>query len=234
MNNLNSTARLAGLGYLVIFATGFFANFFVLEGLRVPGNADATAASIVGHLLLFRWGLMAFALMVAIDILLAFPLYRLLNNIDRRVAGASSALRIVNGILFAAALYSLFEIARLAGMSSVDLNGRVLPLLETFDRIWLIGLIFFGLHLGLMGLLIVRSRFVPKTIGILLLMAGVGYLIDSSAQLFMPDYIEYASLFGAVVIVPAVVGELSLTVWLLVKGMGRRQSGTTLGVVSPI
>jgi hypothetical protein len=91
--------------------------------------------------------------------------------------------------------------------------------LEAFNSTWLIGLIFFGLHLALLGYLIVKSTYVNSIIGFLLIVAAAGYLIDSFANFMLPNYDDYADIFMAIVAIPGVVGELSLTFWLLIKGM---------------
>lgn len=76
----------------------------------------------------------------------------------------------------------------------------------------------FGLHLLVLGYLIFKSEYIPGFIGVLLLIAGLGYLIDSFANFLLPNYADYASIFMLIVVVPGVIGELSFTLWLLLKG----------------
>jgi hypothetical protein len=229
MKNINNIARLTGFGYLIIFITGFFANFYVLEGLVVPGSASETAEHIINESALYSMGLAAFSLMVLVDIILAFPLYHLFKTVNEYVAKTSSALRLVNGAIFGIALISLFEIAMLSGNGIAELETGVLPLLEKFDDIWNIGLVFFGIHLLLLGWLIFKSFHIPGIIGILLQIAGIGYLVDSLAKLYLTNYDQYQVIFEMIVIVPGVIGEFSLTLWLLIKGMNykRNQKGNT-------
>jgi hypothetical protein len=225
MKALKKTARLAGAGYLVIFITGFFANFFVLEGLVVEGNAQATSENILANLMQFRWGIFAFLIMVVIDVLMAGPLYILLKPVNKNLSLLSAWLRLVNGTIFGVALYSLFGILHLlsgaeylTALEPAEIHARVMLHLEAFNFIWLIGLVFFGLHLFLMGILILKSDYIPKIIGGLLQLAAVGYLTDSFAQFLLPDYKSVQHVFELVVLIPGVIGELSFTVWLLIKG----------------
>jgi hypothetical protein len=225
MKALKKTARLAGAGYLVIFITGFFANFFVLEGLVVEGNAQATSENILANLMQFRWGIFAFLIMVVIDVLMAGPLYILLKSVNKNLSLLSAWLRLVNGTIFGVALYSLFGILHLlsgaeylSALEPAEIHARVMLHLEAFNFIWLIGLVFFGLHLFLMGILILKSDYIPKIIGGLLQLAAVGYLTDSFAQFLLPDYKSVQHVFELVVLIPGVIGELSFTVWLLIKG----------------
>jgi hypothetical protein len=226
MKALKKTARLAGAGYLVIFITGFFANFFVLEGLVVEGNAQATSENILANLMQFRWGIFAFLIMVVIDVLMAGPLYILLKPVNKNLSLLSAWLRLVNGTIFGVALYSLFGILHLlsgaeylTALEPAEIHARVMLHLEAFNFIWLIGLVFFGLHLFLMGILILKSDYIPKIIGGLLQLAAVGYLTDSFAQFLLPDYKSVQHVFELVVLIPGVIGELSFTVWLLIKGV---------------
>jgi len=92
-------------------------------------------------------------------------------------------------------------------------------LISAFNNTWLVGLVFFGIHLFFLGYLIIKSRYVPKVIGLLLIVASFGYLIDSFANFLLPNYADYKDLFMLIVVVPGIIGELSLTIWLLAKGV---------------
>ena len=234
MQSLKQTARWTGVGYLIIFITGFFANFFVLEGMVVNGDAATTANNIASQLSTFRWGILAFLIMVIVDVVLAGPLYVLLKPVNETWSGFSSWLRLVNGTIFGVALFNLFgvlnliaETGRNGDPASREIQQELSTYLFAFDQIWLIGLVFFGLHLLLLGKLVCRSEHFPKWVGALLFIAGVGYLIDSFAQLLLPSYNDYQSLFEMMVIIPGVLGEFSLTLFLLIKGvrMPGKQAG---------
>lgn len=215
----------AGSGYLVIFITGIFANFFVLESLQVPGNATATWDLITTQSLQFRAGMLAFVIMVIFDTLLTWALYHLLHHVRQDLSQLAAWLRLINCAIFAAALVHLFQVTGLinqAGQAGPpELAMQATHALDLFNYTWLIGLIFFGLHLLVLGFLVVRSSNMPSWIGFLLFLAGLGYLTDSFAQFLMPDYANYKEVFMMVVVIPGVIGELSLTIWLLVWG-GRK------------
>jgi uncharacterized membrane protein len=219
MKSLKTTARLTGLGYLIIFFSGFFANFYTLESMVVDGHALLTAVNIIDQLSQFQMGMVAFSIMVLVDIILAFPLYKLLNTESERMATISSILRFINGVLFSIALFSLINIVSLAKNSPQDLAGHVEGLLNQFNMIWNIGLLFFGAHLLLLGWLILKSVNFPRMIGLLLQIAGFAYLADSGAQLFFSNYDAYKGIFEVLVISGGVIGEFSLTLFLLIKGI---------------
>jgi hypothetical protein len=235
MDSFKKIARLTGIGYLIIFITGFFANFFVLEGLVVAGDATATAANIGDNLLQFRWGIASFLVMVIVDVLLVWPLYILLKPVDKYLAHLSSGLRLVNGVIFGVALFNLFGVLQLyapadylGAFEPEMLQARVLFLLDAFNHIWLIGLVFFGLHLAFLGYLVYRSGYMPRVLGPLLGLAALGYLTDSFAQFLLPGYADHQGMFEMMVVIPGVVGEFSLTIWLLIKGFSPTKPNLSL------
>ena len=228
MKSLKRIARIAGLGYLFIFITGFFANFFVLEGLVADGDAAATFDNIGSNLMQFRRGIFSFLIMVIADVLLAWPLYLLLRPVNRHLSLLSAWLRLVNGAIFGMALANLFGVLLLfsgapylEAFEPSELHARTQFLLDTFNYTWLIGLVFFGLHLSVLGYLVFRSGYIPKVLGPLLILAALGYLTDSFAHFLLPNYADYQAVFEMMVIIPGVIGEFSLTIWLLVKGVQR-------------
>jgi hypothetical protein len=90
--------------------------------------------------------------------------------------------------------------------------------LDAYHYGWAIALVCFGVHLVLLGFLVLRSDYAPSTIGILLVLAGLGYLVDSFARFLLLNYEDYSDFFLLLVAVPAIAGEFSLTGWLLLRG----------------
>ena len=226
---LRKVALMAGTGYLAIFFTGIFANFFVLEKLVVRDDANLTLNNITTNAGEFRLGILAFIIMVLFDLVLTWALYVLLQQVGKKMALFMAWFRLVNCAIFAVALFQLFDVLELTGghayleaMPTEYIRAEVMRALSAFNYTWLLGLLFFGVHLLALGLLVLRARYIPKFIGVLLLLAGVGYLTDSFAQFLLTNYAAYQDMFMLVVVVPGVVGELSFTVWLLLRG-GRQQ-----------
>jgi hypothetical protein len=226
MDVRNRIAKVAGAGYLAIFVSGIFANFFVLESMLVAGDATATASNILNNEGQFRLGILSFVVMVVFDVVLTWALYELLKTVNRNVSLLAAWFRLVNCALFGVALYNLFGVLHvlgnspyLAALSAGQLNAQVMLFLHAFQSTWLVGLIFFGIHLILLGYLVFKSSDFPRFIGVLLMIAAVGYLIDSFANFLLPSYEDYKSIFMMIVVIPGVVGELSLTFWLLFKGV---------------
>jgi Domain of unknown function (DUF4386) len=90
--------------------------------------------------------------------------------------------------------------------------------LDAYQYGWAIALVCFGVHLVLLGFLVLRSDYAPRIIGILLILAGLGYLVDSAARFLLLNYEDYSDFFLLLVAVPAIAGEFSFTGWLLLRG----------------
>ncbi len=218
MKSSKGTALFIGLGYLIIFTSGFFANFYTLQGILADGNPQLTLENIASQLGHFQLGIASFSLMVIVDILLAFPLFKLLKSVDRNCAFTSSLVRLINGLIFLIALVNLFKIASIT-QSGTATAATVSGLLEAFNTMWNVGLLFFGVHLIMLGWLMVKSLNFPGFIGLLLQIAGLTYLADSGAHLYWTPYQEYRLLFERLVIGGGIIGEFSFTIWLLIKGI---------------
>lgn len=218
-------ARITGLSLLVMAIIALFANFFVFESLIVPGNAAATVENLLANDLLFRFGIAGFIIVLLLDVVVSWSLYILLRQVNKNLALLAAGLRLVFTAIFAAAMFNFLSVLQLirgemylGAMETSQLQAQVMLLIDAFNNGWLIGLVFFGFHLLLIGYLVFKSKFMPKTIGILVMLAGLGYLIDNFAQVLFSNYNDYATIFLLIVAVPGVIGELALAIWLLFKG----------------
>ncbi len=207
-----------------------FANFSVIEGLIVLNDAPTTIQNIIDHEMLYRAGLISFVIVTILDVLVAWALYVLLKPIHRNLAVLAAWFRLIYTAIFAVALNHLLNVLPL--LSSADefkslftaeqLNAQTMLLIDSFNNGWLIGLVFFGFHLLVVGILIIKSKgYLPKWIGIFLVLASFGYLLDSMAYFLLPNYTDYEIIFQLIVAIPGVIGELSLAFWLLIKGVKR-------------
>ena len=215
-----ATARLAGVLYLVLAICGGFAGFGVRQRLIVPGDAAATAQSLLANAGLFRVGLVAELVGQVAFVVLVLALFELLKVVDRR-----RAVLMVVLVLLAVGLTALNLVHQAAALFVLD-GGAWTAAFEPAQREALAGFfldlhgfgysvvaqVFFGLWLLPLGLLVVRSGFIPKLVGWLLVVAGVGYLVDVLLAALVPDV-------GFVLSEFTFVGELLLMGWLLAKGV---------------
>jgi hypothetical protein len=220
---LRRLTRVAGVLYLAIFLL-YPLSTTVRSLLVAPGDAATTAANVAASETLFRWGLAGEAAVVLIEIALAGVLYTLLRPVSRTLSMAAALARAGEGVVMAAGnlvtgIMTLVMVSGAGYLTAFSLEQRdalALAYQDANGQVVLVWGLFFGLHLVLLGWLVWRSGFLPRLIGLLLLLAGVGYLAQSFGVLVAPGL---AGPLDVVVLVLAVPGELAIAVWLLVRGI---------------
>lgn len=214
-------ARIAGVSYLAMFVLAIFANFVVREGLIEPGDATGTVANITESIGLFRLGLVAFLTIFVLDVVIAWALHVVFREVNRDLSLATAWFRLIYTALLGVALVSMFQVLQILGgesftfLTSEQVNAQTMIGLASFESAWLIGLVAFGIHLVMLGNLIIRSGLVTKALGYVLAFAGVAYVLDTLAQGMLADYEAVAGVFLVAVALPSMIGEGWLGLWLL-------------------
>lgn len=213
-------ARLTGALFLLLACCGMFAPL-VLEALVVPADAAATARAILDARWLFGGSLIVWLVILAIDIATSATLSLLLRPAGRTLALLLGALRLTYSAMLGSILVNLYNAYHLLTTVAPDggltaAQAQALAALNTFSAGFLVALVVFGGHLVALGVALYRSGYVPRLLAILVVAAGGGYLADSLASLLIPGYGGAAS---ALFLAPAIIGELGLTFWLLIKGV---------------
>jgi hypothetical protein len=218
-------ALLAGLGYAAIIVLALFANFVVLERLTEPDNAAATVGNIANSAGLFRTAVAAFVVVFVADAVVAWALYLLFRRTSRQLSLFAAWFRLVYVAIAAAALLNLLTAARLvdgagyaADLAEGQRAAQAMLSLDAYHYGWRIGLVFFGVHLLLLGLVMVKSDYAPSILGRLVALAGLAYVAGNLALILLPDNDNYADLFLLLSVVLVIPGEFGLTGWLLWKG----------------
>jgi hypothetical protein len=219
-------ARIAGLLYLVIIISGIFAQFFVRMGLVVPGDAATTASNIIASEGLFRLGIAADLIMIIADVALALVFYMLFKPVSNALSLLAAFFRLAQATVLGVNLLNLFfTLQFLSGAGYLDVlspdqqKALSMLFLEAHGTGYAIGLVFFGINLFILGYLVLKSGYMPRILGILLLAAAVGYIIDTFARTLLLNYEIYQPIFDLVVFTPAVIAELAMALWLLFKGV---------------
>ncbi|MEQ8361891.1 MAG: DUF4386 domain-containing protein [Cyclobacteriaceae bacterium] len=215
-----SYTRLAGVLYLLIALLGFFSIGYAPTVLFIPGDAATNAQSILNHQGLFRITLFSDILIIIIEMLLTVVLYNMFKAVNNTVAKVALYSRLAMSFIMAINLLNYFmPLHLLSGdyQTSIDQSQSLaLLFLDAHQDGVLIWGIFFGLHLTALGYMVYRSGFVPKVLGVLLLLGSFGYTIESVAAFTLPDslLLSYLSmgLLGF-----AVIGELSFAIWLMTR-----------------
>jgi hypothetical protein len=220
--NPNRIARYAGFLYLLVAVCGIFNVVFGPESLVVPGDAAATVSNVKASESLFRLSILSDIIGQTAHIWLVLALYRLLRPVNKDQA----VLMVVTGLIGVpiAMLNMLNQFAALALLSGADYltvftadqsQALVMFFLELLDHGFRIAYIPWGLWLFPLGYLVFRSGYIPRILGVLLMIGCFGYLIDFVTLLLFTNFVEIRTF--------TFIGELLLPLWLLIRGVNVEQ-----------
>jgi hypothetical protein len=220
--NTNNTARTAGFLYLLLVPFGFFGGEYI-PSITVPGDAAATVSNIMAQPWLFRLSVLSALMTPIVTASVALVLYQLFKSVNKNQAAlmvlftlAAAPIAMLTELNHFAVLLLLNGTDYLKGFSVDQLYSQVMFFLDLRHYGANITAIFWGLWLLPMGYLVFKSGFLPRIIGILLIIAGFGYIIDSAALFLLPDlHLDFSQF--------TFIGELFMLLWLLIKGVNVEQ-----------
>jgi len=216
--SLRTAALIAGLGLLIMVVAAPFAEFFVYPKLVIPDNAAETAKNIMANKTLFISGIFGYLITFICDVLVAWALYVFLKPVNENLSLLTAWFRLVYTVIALVALLNLVTVFRLLNTGDYltllgpdQLYVQVNLSLNAFRNGWHFGLLFFGFHLGLVGHLVFRSNYIPRILGVLLIIAGLGYLTSALEPFLFPNInVDFAKF--------TFYGEPLFMLWLIIKG----------------
>jgi hypothetical protein len=215
-------ARIGGVLYLMIIVIGFCSQFFVRDKLVVSGDVTATANNIRASESLWRISIAAELTLLACAVALTLVFYVLLRPVNKNLALLAVLFNIVEFPIEAVSKLCLFAALFFSGNADYlkafephQLEALVKISLKLHDYGFGIDLVFFGCACLVYGYLLFRSGYFPRTLGVLMAIAGLSYLANSFTLILAPAYA--GTIFPILVL--ALVGELSLCLWLMVRGV---------------
>jgi hypothetical protein len=221
-------ARIAGACYLAVIAGGVFAALFVREPLFTAGDAAATASAIAANETLWRWGIAVHLLYLLPAAAAGVILYRLFRPVQATLALLALVFTMSDVAIEALLLATLSvplamtrEGGALGALDEGQRNALGYLAIRFFFTGWSFALLLFSGFCASIGLLILRSRLLPRVIGALMLAAAAGYFLSTLIGLVAPGQSSLLSWL----LVPCFVGELSLALWLTVKGVRATEPG---------
>jgi hypothetical protein len=223
---LHRAALIAGYGLLLMAVLAGLATFGVLERLVTDGDPSRTTSDILAAFRSFQLAILALFGVAVLDVVLAWVLWAFFDRVHHTVAVLAAWCRGLYAVVFAVAISQLVAAARLLaderlrGQADLQLQSEVLTQIQQFDDMWSLGLGLFGIHLLLIGWLAFRSGYVPRFIGVLVLIAGMGYLVDSFGGLLSPTYALALASF-------TFIGEIVFMAWLLLFAARRPRKERT-------
>jgi hypothetical protein len=195
-----------------------FAEFYVFARLIVPGEAAETVRNVLANRGLFLWGMFAHLITFVADVIIAWALYVLLVPVHRALSLLAAWFRLVYTAVALGALMHLVSAFRLIDDGAYGqafgaelLHAQVEALIKSYKHEWSLSLVIFGIHVALVGYLVARSAYIPRILGVLLAIAGLGYMLFYLGPYLYPD-LDLGFLFITF------FGELVFAVWLLVRG----------------
>ncbi len=220
MDSIKAKARRAGLLYFVFSIAAVFGEFFV-PALVVPGDAAATARNIGAVELTYRFGILTGLVTNPLFLLVVLSLYDLLKDVDVRHASLMVVLvsvgvtvSLANLVIQSAPLILLSGAGYLSAFTKPQLDALAMGCLRLHANGVTLTTVFWGLWFFPFGILVVKSRFLPRVLGFLLMAAGFAYLTTTITIMILPAYGQVVSQ----VMVPLYFGELPIVLWLLIKG----------------
>ncbi len=226
--------RLGGLFYLLIIVLGLFGELMVRGSLVVSADATATANNIAAAPTLWGLGIVGDLSMQLLDIPVIVLFYLLFKRVNAGLNLSATffnlmqtAMLIANKLLLVIPLLLLGGTATVSVFSADQLAAWSYLTIQLHSYGFGIGLIFFALACLLRGYLIIKSGFFPAIIGVMLALAGICYLINSLALILAPDLAK--QLFPWIML-PVLLGELTLSLWMIIKGLNKQRWRSNTGV----
>ena len=222
MSNINRTARIAGVLYLVITIAAVIAHFKVPDALFVPDDPTVTFNNIQASPKTLQVGIGSELVVLVSEVVLSVLLYFLFKPVSALLSFTSAAARLVMTTIHGMNLLNYFFVLQLSGnpVFGEVFNGSQLQQLtalfiDAHSYGFTLGVVFLSLHAVLLGYLIFKSGYFPRILGILFLLASAGYFIDSISLLFV---IGYTTTPGFIAL-PIAIAELAFPLWLLIRGV---------------
>ncbi|MHA2099542.1 MAG: DUF4386 domain-containing protein [Candidatus Kariarchaeaceae archaeon] len=217
-------ARIAGFGWLLIIFTGIMAEFFLRMNLIDMNDPTATVNNIMDSRNQFKLAIFLDIIMLTADIIVGLAIYVIIKPVNRSMALLATMFRFAMAIILLLNLMNLVIVllllsgeSYLGSFDTEEINSLVMLFLKAHGHGYDLSLIFFGLHLVLLGYVMIKSDYLPLIPGILLLFASFGYVIDSIASLFLSGEQELLSLSATVLIMIAVIAEVTISIWLILR-----------------
>jgi hypothetical protein len=224
--SIQKIARVAGVLYLLITVLSIPVHFVIPAQLIVDGDAAATAGKIMVSTGLFRMGIGAELLILLSEIGLTVLLYVLLKPVSNTLSLVAAVSRLVMTMIHGANLLNHFIVLLLLGgagslavFAPNQLQALGMVFLNAYDYGFTTGIVFLVLHASILGYLIIKSGYFPRILGVLFMIASLGYLVDSFSHVLIPNY-KTGPVYLAL---PIALAEIAFPVWLLIKGVNARQ-----------
>ncbi len=223
------TARIAGLLYLGVVLSGIFSLMYVPSQIIVYDNPEQTYENLISSQLLFRFGIISGLICYTFFLFLPLVLYKLFKPVNQDYAKLMVILAIISVPMFFLNVQNQFTVLSLADSSNIVYDfsieqqlSQIMLLIEQYDNGMRMIHVFSGLWLLPFGYLVFQSDFLPKFLGVLLMLGCFGYLINFLGHTIIPQYANMG--ISSYISLPASIGEIGTCLWLLIMGAKNAKS----------
>lgn len=215
----NTQKRLAitvGVSFIVMALVAAYGYGYAFQSIYNAEDSVATIQVLSHSGWLLRSVIASFMIILILDIIIAWGLYLLLKNVNSELSLITAWFRLIYSALLAVSIFYLIGAVQWLKTAPVQAESIMFHLSMFLDT-WSAALIIFGVHLVLLGVLLLKSRQIPRVLSYLVLLAGMCYFLTNTAKLLFPAYGTYAETIDMILSFPMALGELSLAIWFLVR-----------------
>jgi magnesium-transporting ATPase (P-type) len=221
MKKQRTVAKYTGYSLILMALIAGFSLGYAFPKIYDTNQPELVQKTLSENLGLYKVMLLGILLIIILDIAISWTLYLYFKNDNRKIALYSFIFRIIYTFIFFVATYFL---AQNIGQES---NSTVIENFKSFEFIWSIGLIIFGIHLLIVGLLMKLHKLIPRILWYLTIMAGASYILFHILKTTFPQLTELTDILNNILALPMALGELGLAIWLIVKGGKTEEQKTT-------
>lgn len=227
-SNLRKTGLLTGISLLLMAVVAGLIMGLVNGQIVVPGNYEATYQNLLAHKSTFLMGIMGWIVILVLDVIVAIGLHRMYRNRNLVRSKVTLILRLTYcGFLVAGIVANFITVYKLEHLETSSQYG-IMGSFYAFEICWSMGLVVFGMHLIALAKLVCNQGFIRKGLGILLWAAGMGYVLVHGAKNIFPAAESFAQTAEMIFMLPMILGEVGLAIWLIVKGGKSSAAGINL------
>jgi hypothetical protein len=223
-------AIIAGAAIVIMALAAVVANDLTINRLVVTDNAPATWKNLMNSSWLFRTGIFAWLIILICDALAAWGLYLFFKPVNKNLSLLMAWFRIIYVAILGTSMMNLLYVlqlisdpAYLSAIGAEHAETQVLFYMNAFYNEWSFGLVVFGIHILLLGYLLIKSGYRVKIIGVILIIAFMGYTLIHVSKLLVQQYEKFIEILEWVFLLP-MLGEVALGIWLLVKSRAQYAS----------
>ncbi|MDO8365166.1 MAG: DUF4386 domain-containing protein [Saprospiraceae bacterium] len=214
MNNQRNLAKIAGYALVLMAIIAGFSFGFAYPKIYNQDQFELAQRTLTENFQLYNWMLLGILIVLLLDLLVSWALYLYFKHEHKSLALWSFILRVLYTMIFGIATCYLANNL----LQSNTNNGLIVENYRSFQSIWSFGLIIFGIHLLLIGVLMKLHKLIPKILWILTIIAGASYVLVHTLKTIAPSLRAMSEQLNIILALPMALGEIGLAIWLIIKG----------------